>query len=290
MTYDDNEASMNGSPLTEADLLSPSWRVSPRVRALMTTRAGGVSLPPYGRWADGREAAGGLNLGLHTGDDPAHVAENRRRLLSFAGARAAWLEQVHGDTIIRAEQALAAPAPLRADASVTAEPGVACVVMVADCLPVLLCDEAGRAVGAAHAGWRGLVAGVVEKTARRVADLAERDASGLHAYLGPAIGPQAFEVGDEVREAFLAAAEPAERDATASAFVARIDTPGKHWADLYALARLRLARLGVTRVTGGERCTVAARDRFYSYRRDRVTGRMAAMIWLSAPTAERIAD
>lgn len=289
MTYDDREGSMNGSSLTEADVLRPSWRVSPRVRALMTTRAGGVSLPPYGRWTDGREAAGGLNLGLHTGDDPAHVAENRRRLLSFAGTQAAWLEQVHGDTIVRAEQVLTEPAPMRADASVTAEPGVACVVMVADCLPVLLCDEEGRAVGAAHAGWRGLAAGIVEKTARRVADLAERDASGLHAYLGPAIGPQAFEVGDEVREAFLAAAEPAERDATANAFVARADTRGKHWADLYALARLRLARLGVTRVTGGEYCTVAARDRFYSYRRDRVTGRMAAMIWLAEPTAERIA-
>lgn len=272
---------MNPSTLTEADLLYPPWRVSPRVHALMTTRAGGVSLPPYGRWTDGREAAGGLNLGLHTGDDPAHVAENRARLLSLAGARAAWLEQIHGDTIVRAEQALAEPAPVRADASVAAEPGVACVVMVADCMPVLLCDEDGRAVGAAHAGWRGLAAGIVEKTAQRVADLAARDASRLHAYLGPAIGPQAFEIGDEVREAFLAAAEPAERDATAGAFVARRDAPGKHWADLYALARLRLARLGVTRVTGGDCCTVAERDRFYSYRRDRVTGRMAAMIWLA---------
>jgi len=290
MTYEDNEASMNESLLTEADVLQPSWRVSPCVRALMTTRAGGVSLPPYGGWTDGREAAGGLNLGLHTGDDPAHVTENRRRLLAFAGARAAWLEQIHGDTVVPAEQALAEPAPMRADASVTAEPGVACVVMVADCLPVLLCDEEGRAVGAAHAGWRGLVAGIVEKTARRVADLAGRDASALHAYLGPAIGPQAFEVGDEVREAFLAAAEPAERDATANAFVGRIDTPGKHWADLYALARLRLARLGVTRVTGGDFCTVGERNRFYSYRRDRVTGRMAAMIWLTDPAADRIAD
>lgn len=290
MTYEDNEASMNESLMTAADFLYPSWRVSPRVRALMTTRAGGVSLPPYGKWIDGREAAGGLNLGLHTGDDPADVTENRRRLLAFAGARAAWLEQIHGDTIVRAEQALAEPAPVRADASVTDEPGVACVVMVADCLPVLLCDEEGRAVGAAHAGWRGLAAGIVEKTARRVADLAGRDTSALHAYLGPAIGPQAFEVGDEVREAFLAEAESAERDATANAFVAHIDTPGKHWADLYALARLRLARWGVTRVTGGDFCTVGDRDRFYSYRRDRVTGRMAAMIWLADAAADRTAD
>jgi hypothetical protein len=272
---------MNESTLTEADFLFPSWRVSPRVRALVTTRAGGISLPPYGCWTDGREAAGGLNLGLHTGDDPAHVNENRARLQSFVGARAAWLEQIHGCAVVQAQEALCASAPVRADASVAAEPGVACVVMVADCLPVLLCDEEGRAVGAAHAGWRGLVAGIVEKTARGVADLAGREAARLHAYLGPAIGPQAFEVGGDVREAFLAAAEPAERDATANAFVARADAPGKHWADLYALARLRLARLGVARVTGGGFCTVAERDRFYSYRRDRATGRMAAMIWLA---------
>jgi hypothetical protein len=125
------------------------------------------------------------------------------------------------------------------------------------------------------------VAGIVEKTARRVAELANCAPDTLRAYLGPAIGPQAFEVGDEVRDAFLAAAEPAEREATAHAFVPRAGTPGKHWADLYTLARLRLARLGVTRVTGGDACTVTDRERFYSYRRDRVTGRMAALVWLA---------
>lgn len=280
----DDDIAMNVPTLTEADCLVPPWSVSPRVRALVTTRAGGVSLPPYGRWADGHEMEGGLNLGLHTGDDPAHVEENRARLLALAGVRAAWLEQIHGDTVVRAEDALLdlpdLP-PARADASVTAQAGAACVVMVADCLPVLLCDGEGRAVGAAHAGWRGLVAGIVEKTARHVAALAQREGSALHAYLGPAIGPQAFEVGEEVRDAFLDAAQATERNATARAFVARADAPGKHWADLYALARLRLARLGVTRVTGGDTCTVAQRERFYSYRRDRVTGRMAALIWLA---------
>lgn len=266
--------------LTEAQCLRPDWDVSPRVRALVTTRSGGVSLPPYGRWTGEGEAPGGLNLGLHTGDDPDHVRANRARLLSLAGVRAAWLEQVHADTVVLADE-VPLDVPVRADASVTSKSGVACLVMVADCLPVLLCDGQGRAVGAAHAGWRGLVAGIVEKSARRVADLANCAPDTLHAYLGPAIGPQAFEVGDEVRDAFLAAAEPAEREATAEAFVPRAGTPGKHWADLYALARLRLARLGVTRVSGGDACTVTDRERFYSYRRDRVTGRMAALVWLA---------
>jgi hypothetical protein len=246
----------------------------------MTTRAGGVSLPPYGRWIGGSETAGGLNLGFHTGDDPARVATNRARLISLAGARPAWLEQIHGDAIVNAED-VPLDTPARADASVTTVPGIACLVMVADCLPVLLCDAHGRAVGAAHAGWRGLVAGIVEKTARRVADLAQCAPETLHAYLGPAIGPRSFEVGDEVRDAFLAAAAPAEREASARAFVGRVGAPGKHLADLYELARLRLARLGVTRITGGDDCTVTHRERFYSYRRDRTTGRMAALIWLA---------
>jgi YfiH family protein len=266
--------------LTETDCIRPAWDAPPRVRALVTTRAGGVSVPPYGRWDGEREMPGGLNLGLHTGDDPAHVECNRARLLALAGVRAAWLEQVHGDHVVRADE-VTPEVPVRADASVTQVPGVACLVMVADCLPVLLCDDRGRAVGAAHAGWRGLVAGIVEKSAQRVADLAQCAPDALHAYLGPAIGPHAFEVGDDVRDAFVRAAAPAELDATAQAFAARDGMRGKHWADLYALARLRLARLGVTRVSGGDACTVAERERFYSYRRDRVTGRMAALIWLA---------
>lgn len=275
-----HETMMSEPPLTQADCLRPAWDVSPRVRALVTTRAGGVSLPPYGRWAGNRETAGGMNLGLHTGDDPLHVECNRARLLSLAGVRAAWLDQIHGDAVVRADE-VPLDAPVRADASVTAVPGVACLVMVADCLPVLLCDAAGRAVGAAHAGWRGLAAGIVEKTARRVADLAQCAPDSLHAYLGPAIGPTMFEVGDDVRDAFLAGAAPAEHAATKGAFVARAGASGKHLADLYVLARLRLARLGVTHVTGGDACTMTDRERFYSYRRDRVTGRMAALVWLA---------
>ena len=276
----------NLAPLTWQDCVQPDWQVSPRVRALITTRDGGVSEGPYGRWRDGAELPGGMNLGLHTGDDPAHVGANRARLLALAGqSRAAWLEQVHGARIVRADEVIdAAPdaaAPVQADASVTDRAGAVCVVMVADCLPVLLCDAQGRAVGAAHAGWRGLAAGIIEQTAARVAALAGGAADEIHAYLGPAIGPQAFEVGADVRDAFLDTAAQSEHDGTRQAFVAIDGAPGKFHADLYALARLRLARAGVAHVSGGSACTVTERTRFYSYRRDRVTGRMAAAVWLA---------
>lgn len=276
----------NPSPLTWQDCVQPDWQVSPRVRALITTRNGGVSEGPYGRWQEGAAWPGGMNLGLHTGDEPAHVAENRARLLALVGQpNAAWLEQVHGAQIVRADEVIAAAsavtAPVQADASVTDRADAVCVVMVADCLPVLLCDAQGRAVGAAHAGWRGLAAGIVEQTAARVATLAGGDARELHAFLGPAIGPQAFEVGADVRDAFLDTAPQSEHDETRRAFVAIDGAPGKFLADLYALARLRLARAGVAHVSGGTACTVAERERYYSYRRDRVTGRMAAAIWLA---------
>ncbi len=272
---------MSYPALTFDDCLQPDWRVSPRVRALVTTRSGGVSPPPYGRMNDGAQAPGGLNLGLRTDDDRAHVEENRARLRALVGAEPAWLQQVHSNTVVRADDVLGASEPPHADASVTSTPGVACVVMAADCMPVLLADEAGRAVGAAHAGWRGLVAGVVESTARQVAVLAGAQPETLHAYLGPAIGPGAFEVGDDVRDAFMAEAQGSERGPTSDAFVPRAPSGGKYLADLYALARLRLARHGIVHVTGGDACTFTERDRFYSYRRDRVTGRMAALVWLA---------
>ncbi|MGU7780649.1 peptidoglycan editing factor PgeF [Burkholderia sp. PU8-34] len=276
----------NLAPLTWRDCVQPDWQASPRVRALVTTRDGGISDGPYGRWQAGAAQPGGMNLGLHTGDDPAHVAENRARLLALAGEpRAAWLEQVHGARIVRADEVIAADpgsaAPVQADASVTDRAHAICVVMVADCLPVLLCDAQGRAVGAAHAGWRGLSAGIVEDTAARVAALAGGAPDGLRAFLGPAIGPHAFEVGADVRDAFLDMAPQSEHDETRRAFVAIDGAPGKYLADLYALARLRLARAGVMHVSGGHACTVTERARFYSYRRDRVTGRMAAAIWLA---------
>jgi YfiH family protein len=271
--------------LSFADVVQPAWNVAPRVRALVTTRDGGVSEPPFGRWRDGADQPGGLNLGMKSGDDPTAVAANRARLLALTGlTEAAWLDQVHGARIVRAEDALrearASGAPAQADASVTDRAGIACVVMVADCMPVLLCDEAGRAVGAAHAGWRGLAAGIVEQTAQRVAELAGVQTGELHAYLGPCIGPESFEVGADVRDAFMNGTDESGRAATASAFVEHPRNAGKYLADLPALARLRLQRLGVTRIVGGDLCTVTQRERFYSYRRDRETGRMAALIWL----------
>lgn len=272
--------------LSWSDVLQPEWHVSPRVRALVTTRDGGVSVPPYGRWQGGVDQPGGLNLGRLAGDDPTCVAQNRARLMTLTGAQdAAWLEQIHGAEVVSTDEVLAsardgAP-PMRADASVTNRPGVICVVMIADCMPVLLCDPAGRAVGAAHAGWRGLAAGIVEKTAQRVADLAGVQPESLHAYLGPCIGPDAFEVGADVRDAFMKGVDGAQRETTAQAFVPRVEAPGKYLASLPALARLRLQRLGVKQVSGGDACTVTQQERFYSYRRDHVTGRMAAMIWLA---------
>jgi polyphenol oxidase len=277
--------------LRSDDCLWPGWSsgvggagaVSPKVKALATTRNGGVSAAPYG----GANDRGGLNLGLHTGDAPEAVLENRRRVVELTGAPVAWLDQVHGAQIEDAgaviDRCAGSPASVvKADAAVTDRTGVVCVVMIADCLPVLLCDAAGRAVGAAHAGWRGLAAGIVEKTAVRVADLASAETSTLHAWLGPAIGPSAFEVGEDVLDAFVAAADPSARDATVAAFAER-DEKHKYLANLYTLARLRLDRIGVPRenIHGGTFCTMTETDRFYSYRRDRTTGRMAAMIWLA---------
>jgi len=275
-------------PLRSDDCLWPGWSsgrsaVSPRVKSLATTRNGGVSAAPYG----GANGRGGLNLGLHTGDVPEAVSENRRRVAELTGAPVAWLEQVHGAQIEDAGAVIdrcagSAASVVKADAAVTDRTGVVCVVMVADCLPVLFCDAAGRAIGAAHAGWRGLAAGIVEMTAARVADLAGAGTSTLHAWLGPAIGPQAFEVGEDVLDAFVAAADPAFRDATVAAFAER-EEKHKYLANLYTLARLRLERIGVPpeNVHGGTFCTMTETDRFYSYRRDRTTGRMAAMIWLA---------
>ncbi len=235
----------------------PDWPAPARVRALSTTRAGGVSAAPYAS----------LNLGTHVGDDPACVAANRARVRSLLPAEPCWLNQVHGTAVVDAATAAGVPA---ADAAVSRTPGAVCVVMTADCLPVLLCDRAGTVVGAAHAGWRGLHGGVIEAcvAAMQVAP------SEIMAWLGPAIGPQAFEVGDEVRAAFVAA------DPGADAAFRPAGAPGKWLADIYLLARRRLAALGVTAIHGGEGCTVAEPARFFSFRRDGATGRMASLIWL----------
>jgi YfiH family protein len=261
---------------TDAPWLVPDWPAPARVRALSTTRQGGLSQAPYGL-ADG--SPGGLNLGTHVGDDPSAVAGNRARLAARLPAVPGWLEQVHGCAIATEDQFSTDGAVPQADASIATAPGRVCAVMTADCLPVLLCDRAGTVVGAAHAGWRGLCGGVIEATVARMGERAGTQAEWL-AWLGPAIGPQAFEVGAEVRQAFLAQALPAEVTAVERAF--RAGAAGKYFADIYALARIRLARAGCTAVHGGDACTASDAQRFYSYRRDGVTGRMASLVWLAA--------
>ncbi|MGX9570113.1 peptidoglycan editing factor PgeF [Pseudomonas viciae] len=238
-----------------SDWLIPDWPAPARVKACVTTRAGGVSLAPFDS----------LNLGDHVDDDPVAVAENRRRLTDRFAIRPAWLQQVHGVAVVEADPAQVATA----DASWTATPGIACTAMTADCLPVLFCNRAGTRVAAAHAGWRGLANGVLETTL----DSLQVPPDEILAWLGPAIGPQAFEVGPEVRDAFIAQLPQA-----AQAFVPSHNA-GKFLADIYALARLRLAARGVTAVYGGGLCTVTD-PRFFSYRRNPRTGRFASLIWI----------
>jgi YfiH family protein len=240
------------------DLIVPDWPAPARVRAASTTRLGGVSAPPYNS----------LNLAEHVGDDPTWVAENRRRLAAAVGyaGEPAWLEQVHGVEVVDAGVVCA---PVVADAAWTRAPGRPCVVMTADCLPVLLCDRAGTMVAAAHAGWRGLAGGVIAAT---VAEM-KAPPMELLAWLGPAIGPVAFEVGDEVRAAFL------ELDG-GNAACFRPSPAGRWLADIYDLARRQLRGLGVTAIYGGEFCTFGESERFFSYRRENPTGRMATLIWL----------
>ncbi|HEN8801850.1 peptidoglycan editing factor PgeF [Pseudomonas sp. CM27] len=236
-------------------LLLPDWPAPASVRACVTTCQGGISQSPYATF----------NLGDHVGDDPAAVAENRRRLSDEFAIQPAWLKQVHGLVVADADAAVVA----EADASWTDQPGVACTVMTADCLPVLFCDRAGTRVAAAHAGWRGLAGGVLEATLDRLALAPEE----VLVWLGPAIGPKAFEVGLEVRDAFTAVHPEAAR-----AFVDG-QRPGKLMADIYELARIRLAARGVTAVYGGGWCTVSD-ERFFSYRRTPQGGRFASLVWL----------
>jgi YfiH family protein len=242
--------------MTEPGWIPAEWPAPSMVRAGVTTRHGGVSLPPYDS----------LNLAGHVGDDPAAVAQNRARLTAFLALpnEPHWLNQVHGISV-----QTDAVAGNEADARVSCQPGHVCAVLTADCLPVLLCDRPGTVVAAAHAGWRGLAAGVIGETIKRMPVAAAE----LLAWLGPAIGPRVFEVGDEVRAAFIGLAAEYTR-----AFIAQ--GHGKWLMDIYAAARLQLAWLGVTQVYGGRFCTFEDATRFFSYRREHTTGRMASLIWI----------
>jgi YfiH family protein len=236
-------------------LIIPDWPAPAKVRAFQTTRLGGISAAPFAS----------LNLGDHVGDAPLVVARNRMLLNTLLPSEPVWLEQVHGTVVANADLAGCRTV---ADASI-ARRGV-CVVMTADCLPVLLCDKAGTVVGAAHAGWKGLAAGVIEATVREMGV----EPGELMVWLGPAISQKAFEVGAEVRDEFIQA-DPA----AVAAFIP--GQSGKYLADIYALARLRLSALGVTQIYGGDRCTYGEPEQFFSYRRDGVTGRQGSFIWLA---------
>lgn len=247
----------------EGDALKPDWSAPDRVGALSTTRAGGVSGRPWDS----------LNLGSHVEDNPDNVQQNRLRLAESAGLtseRIGWLNQVHGTDVVELTPDNVGQIA-KADASYTRHPGIACAILTADCLPVVLSDSEGTVVGAAHCGWRSLCGGVIENLVSAMAVAPET----LQAWLGPAIGPDSFEVGPEVRDAFL------EHDPTAArAFKAEGARSGRFMADIYALATLRLNHLGVSSLTGGGHCTVRDSDRFFSYRRDGQTGRMATLVWL----------
>ena len=241
------------------EIITPDWPVPANVHAAVTTRIGGESLAPYDSF----------NLAAHVGDDPAAVQANREQLRKalMLPSEPRWLRQVHGTVVVDAAAGQGEP---EADGAFATRAGVVCAVLTADCLPVLLCNRGGTRVAALHAGWRGLAAGVIER------GVAAFGVSGgeILAWLGPAIGPDAFEVGAEVRAAFLAHDPSAE-----TAFRAHVQ--GKYLADIFQLARQRLAAFGVESISGGNFCTVQDRKRFYSYRRDGVTGRMASLIWLS---------
>ncbi|GBG12902.1 laccase domain-containing protein [Novimethylophilus kurashikiensis] len=239
------------------NFIVPEWPAPANVHALQTTRLGGLSRPPYDS----------LNLGSHVGDEPLIVERNRNLLNPYMPSEPVWLEQVHGTHVVLAETAGCLP---KGDACVARADNAVCAIMTADCLPVLLCAEDGSVVGAAHAGWRGLADGVIEQTV----DAMQVGGNRLLAWLGPAIGPDSFEVGEDVRAAFIE-----HNPAAGQAFKPDPTTPGKFLADLYVLARQRLDAVGVARIYGGEYCTYSDSQRFYSYRRDGRTGRMASLIW-----------
>ncbi len=245
------------SALGPASVIEPDWRVPANVRALCTTRMGGVSEGPMRA----------LNFGLHVGDAPASVTRNRALLRTHLPSEPVWMEQVHGTDVIDAATSSGTPI---ADGAVARAPGVVCCVMTADCLPVLLADVAGTVVGVAHAGWRGLANGVIEATLTRM----QAAPGQIVAYLGPAISGSAYEVGGEVFDLFVQNDQRAAMGFTPKG-------NGKYWCDLYTLATQRLRGLGVSAIGGAKFCTYREPERFFSFRRDGRTGRMASCIWLA---------
>jgi YfiH family protein len=252
--------------------IKPSWIVPRSIQAFCSTRVGGISKPPFDS----------LNLGLNAGDDPADVMQNRGILRLTLPAEPVWLKQIHGNVVSTptSRQAIG-PGLFEADASVTNTPNEVLAVLTADCMPVLFASKAGDVIGAAHAGWRGLSSGVLEMTVQGMCDLSPTlSRQDILVWMGPAIGPTAFEVGEDVLQAFSNQSQAS----LSRAFRPINGQPGKYFADLYGLARDRLSLFGITQIDGGDFCTFTDPARFFSYRRDKKTGRFASLIWISHAT------
>ena len=249
--------------------IEPSWAVPQQIQAFCTTRLGGISKSPFNS----------LNLGLNAGDDLADVLQNRSIVRSELPSEPLWLKQIHGITVSTpASRNSLGNGPFEADAAVTNIPNEVLAILTADCMPVLFASRSGDVIGAAHAGWRGLSGGVLENTIDEMIALSPGlTISDISVWLGPAIGPNTFEVGEDVLQAFAQQGE----GILSKAFIPIDGTPGKYLADLYLIARDRLNTLGIEQITGGEFCTVSSPERFFSYRRDKVTGRFASLIWIS---------
>ena len=239
-------------------LISPEWPVPLNVKAIITTRKGGISQNNYASF----------NIAQHVEDNPEHVLSNRSKLRKLLPSEPVWLSQVHGNRVIQANPNTSQN--IEADATVTHQPNVVLSIQTADCLPVLLCNQQGTVIGACHAGWRGLANDIIENTIREMQCAPET----IIAYLGPAIGSEKFEVGEEVKQVFVN-----KHSLAASAFVQASAT--KWLADIYGLAKIRLSAMGVNNIYGGNFCTFTDEARFFSYRRDKQTGRMASLIWLT---------
>jgi YfiH family protein len=252
--------------------IEPNWEVPRPIKTLCSTRVGGVSNPPFDDF----------NLGLNAGDDPVDVMQNRAFLRTHLPSEPMWLKQIHGVTVSTpASRQAIGVGPFEADASVTNIPDEVLAVLTADCMPVLFASKNGEVIGVAHAGWRGLSRGVLENTIQAMCGLSSSlSPQDILAWMGPAIGPTAFEVGEDVLEAFSGQSQ----SILSQAFSPILGQPGKYLADLYTLARDRLNSLGIKQIDGGDFCTFTDEQRFFSYRRDKATGRFASLIWISPDT------
>lgn len=255
--------------INASSLILPGWKAPQSVKAFTTTRLGGLSSMPFDE----------LNLGMNAGDDPHLVQQNRTLLRAFLPADPVWLKQVHGNHVSTPSSRESSPqSPFEADAAVTKSPNEVLAILTADCMPVLFASKKGDVIGAAHAGWRGLSSGVLENTVREMRSLSPGlTAQEISVWMGPAIGPEVFEVGQDVLEAFA----PQGDDVIQKAFTPIKNTPGKYLANLYLLAKYRLHAMGIDSIDGGDFCTYTDSERFFSYRRDGDTGRFASFIWIS---------